>query len=653
MIKTFILKRRERTKVLLPERRQVLILFLLSASFILLMPFLNTAMAEGSLVEGRGVWLWHCWEDRTIEGTTYSYQMNADNIVNILKSANMKWIAVKLGDADSLWDNSGVTDAVGWVNDNIDKFHNNGIKVYGWQYIYGNDDYHGISEVSEADVANQILSIDNLDGLIIDAESGLKASNGDAKAEEFFETVRSQHPNAFLAYTSFARPLTHPDFPYKIFHNYTDAFLPQAYWKDRPTSPSNEISIFTDQWEEVQAGWISEGNSDLADVPLNPIGSLNADVPPSEVDEFLNEIYLEDYMSPSFWRYKLVNTEIWDYFFGDRIYAIYEELLGRTPDEEGLSYYRGLLAEGWKIEKIKSAIKKSKEYKKHQIELIYQSLLNRSPDNTGLDYYLGQVLEKGWSFERVRKAIENSLEYKKVRIAEFYQNLFEREADSEGYDYYVGKIKNQDWSLERIKQALKNSEEYRKKSVKRSFQGILDRSPEEEAVDYYASLLKKGWSVEKVKEALRNSEEYRRKEVKAAFQDLLGRSPEATALEYYMDLMDLWASKEDVRRLIKSSGEYNRYQVTLAYQEVLGREPDSSGFSYYVSLMEDKGWTKDRVRETFRNSSEFSSYATDQINSAYQDILDRDPTDEEFVHYFDLMKYEGWLPEEVREDLES
>ncbi len=134
---------------------------------------------------------------------------------------------MKLGDSNSFYDGAG-GNVFNWATTYggftavIDSFHNNGIKVYGWQYVYGTSKWGGGG--TESGVTNQILSIPGIDGFIIDAEVEFEAAGMTAVAAQYLNSVRAAHPNSFVALTSFARVTGQP-IPWTTFLSQCDAFL--------------------------------------------------------------------------------------------------------------------------------------------------------------------------------------------------------------------------------------------------------------------------------------------------------------------------------------------------------------------------------------------------------------------------------------------
>jgi hypothetical protein len=215
--------------------------------------------------EGKGVWIWNLWD---VEGG------DVDRIIARMDGAGVTWVAIKLGDSDSFWTRAGLTP------EKIERFHNAGIEVYAWHFVYSTDQWN-VAGVSEADVSIRILDIPGVDGLIINAEGAWedRDSNGDylpdlgkgQVAERYLQAIRAAHPDAFIAYATFARIDSHVWFPYLEFGRYSDAAMPLAFWATRPTSLENEMAVLREQWERWAGVWREHGFEDSVK-PLMPVG---------------------------------------------------------------------------------------------------------------------------------------------------------------------------------------------------------------------------------------------------------------------------------------------------------------------------------------------------------------------------------------------
>jgi hypothetical protein len=294
---------------------------------------------------GKGVWILRVWNIENGEVVGYK---DPTEIINNLQSANIGWVIIKCGDGRFLWENEP-KNAIGWVSDAISEFHAAGIKVFGWDFVYG---AHGAGPVGtggdpleEAEVANSILNIPGIDGLVINAETDYDATSEETskreQATQYMLSIRESHPEAFIAYNTFARINSHQYFPYVQFGMYCDAVMPMAYWKDRPTSPTNEVDIMHQQWKEKYEAWQDTPNR-YAIKPIIPVGQSSNDpgtvyCSGSEIIEFCNALSDYGYADMSIYRYDKFTDEAWDAYstcFGEFLIKAFcpVDLLITDPD---------------------------------------------------------------------------------------------------------------------------------------------------------------------------------------------------------------------------------------------------------------------------------------------------------------------------------
>lgn len=96
------------------------------------------------------------------------------------------------------------------------------------------------------------------------------------------------------------------------------------------------------------------------------------------------------------------------------INKIYQEVLGREADPQGLRTWLSELNRNTRLKDIRSRIAKSKETK-GVINRIYQEVLGRSVDPSGLKTYRSH-LARGWSQNEVREHIQRSDEARKRNL---------------------------------------------------------------------------------------------------------------------------------------------------------------------------------------------------------------------------------------------
>jgi hypothetical protein len=241
---------------------------------------------------GKGDWIHSIPVAEANAGVT-----TVQGLIDYEKSEGVQWLAVKCGDG-----NYGIP--TNWTQFNstlIADCHADGIKIFGYVYVYGGgSDPNGPSTVSgEIAVAQNSLAL-NPDGLIIDWESeyeGLGDSTAVANATQYCQAIRAQYPNTFLATAPIWDPLVNLPDIYRAFNEYCNAVMPQAYCSANATtqtylyhgSPDQMIPILDADWSEVQNDWISEGYSDAVK-PIVPIAYGATPVTGSEIDEFVSDL---------------------------------------------------------------------------------------------------------------------------------------------------------------------------------------------------------------------------------------------------------------------------------------------------------------------------------------------------------------------------
>jgi hypothetical protein len=272
---------------------------------------LQSCYAKDSLsISGKGMYIWQMWNANSSNLTT---------TINKLKSNGITWVVIKMGDGDSYYNQSGKS-LYNWaatysgMDSVISIFHSNGIKVLAFQYVYG-DPHHWLNVWSETDVANWVLDVKGIDGLIIDAEiqyDTLKTRVTTARA--YCDSIRIHHPNSFIGLTAWSRPNSHSTFPWTSFLDRVQVNMPQAYWGARPTTVQNELNLMSSQFISNTNTWVSQGDSAAAK-PIMPIGDgYTAKVIQGDITSFCNLSQTTyNYPGVSLWEYnQIANSFIWN-----------------------------------------------------------------------------------------------------------------------------------------------------------------------------------------------------------------------------------------------------------------------------------------------------------------------------------------------------
>jgi len=303
---------------------------------------------------GKGIWIWKIYElEKDKENPLRA-------IVEKLKNKKIDWVAVKCGDGRFYWPEDK-KEYKKWLEEQggfgkvINEFHNAGIKVLLWQYVYGK---HGAgppgaecggTPEEEAEVAKKILAIEGIDGFIIDAESWYQGTAKDAEVYliDIQNYMQANNLDIFIAYTTFWNPnQTYGDSTlqkehYKVFGQYCDAVMPQVYPRRNLASWMERTE---EEWGNLYKEWIKKGDGLALEEriksvkPLIPLGR-GWDIASDEIEKFCHIVYSHGHVGVSLWRYDLLNETCWN-VYKDWWKAYEEEDPTLLVKSKGLQYLR-------------------------------------------------------------------------------------------------------------------------------------------------------------------------------------------------------------------------------------------------------------------------------------------------------------------------
>ncbi len=292
-------------------------LALLVMIMVSLVPFGKCAAQDSLPIGAKGMYLWKLW-------AANGGGKNLNTVITKLKSVGVTWLVIKMADGDSYY-NSPNHSLYNWATSNYSSmdsvvavFHANGIKLLAFQYVYGVPHHWGNS-ASETDVANSILNVKGIDGLLIDAEIQYDTlANRVAAAQAYIDSIHAHHPDAFIALTAWARIIGHNTFPWTTFLDRVNVNMPQTYWAARPTTPKNELSRMNSDFTYFTNVWVSIGDS-AADKPIMPLGQgeyfgYGNDVRQGDITSFCNLSQTTyNYHGVSLWEYNQIrHSYVWD-----------------------------------------------------------------------------------------------------------------------------------------------------------------------------------------------------------------------------------------------------------------------------------------------------------------------------------------------------
>jgi hypothetical protein len=166
---------------------------------------------------------------------------------------------------------------------------------------------------------------------------------------------------------------------------------------------------------------------------------------------------------------------------------------------------------------------------------LYQTLLGRPADNNGLAYWVGR-LNAGLARADIVGAFWNSDENRTREVAAYYQAFLRREPDAPGLTYWAGQLKNGLDETAVILGFLQQAEGQQAPDavfVQALYSGVLGRTASDGELRGWLSRLSGGESRQQVASAFLFSAEAAGLAVTNIFGAYLQRAPVPTELDYW------------------------------------------------------------------------------------------------------------------------
>lgn len=236
---------------------------------------------------GKGIFI---WQGKNFAGGSISTTVAA------CAAMKLKWVALKIGDRNS----NTYASYIDMLNA-VAAFHQAGIQVWGWHYIYGgiyidstgNAVPYGASPTQEAQYAIGETVRLGLDGYIIDAEKQFKLYHQQERATEFMNALDAGI-TVPVALCSYRFPDVHPEFPWDEFlaNGRVTIHMPQVYW-----GPGNSKTDLLSSMYQLNA---------IKELPVVPVGRAyigdgNANPTPEEITLFMQTAVDEQLHGCTFW----------------------------------------------------------------------------------------------------------------------------------------------------------------------------------------------------------------------------------------------------------------------------------------------------------------------------------------------------------------
>ncbi len=142
----------------------------------------------------------------------------------------------------------------------------------------------------------------------------------------------------------------------------------------------------------------------------------------------------------------LAESEEWTAFVVDQMYL---DTLGRTADAAGRAFWIDQIQRGMSVADAAALFYGSPEYLAREgnsydawVEDLYRELLYRSPDGPGLTFWTGQAGTVGT--EWVALSFYQSVESRRTRVSDLFERFLDRAPDAAGHAYWAEVLTNGD-----------------------------------------------------------------------------------------------------------------------------------------------------------------------------------------------------------------
>ncbi|WP_315831395.1 DUF4214 domain-containing protein [Bradyrhizobium prioriisuperbiae] len=237
---------------------------------------------------------------------------------------------------------------------------------------------------------------------------------------------------------------------------------------------------------------------------------------------------------------------------GGEIYALYDAILGRTPDPLGFEGWVSLLEHGTSLHEVAARILASPEAQLHLgaadnatfVEQLYQTALHRQPEAAGLQGWTN-ALNQGMSRADIAIAFALSTENVSGMQASLNAGVFAPDLDAS--------------------------------NVARLYYGLLGRAPDAAGLAGWTNVIKDGASLTSIAQAFLNSTEYNSSHagmsdaqfVDSLYVNALGRHADSAGLQGWVNALANGTSHADVAIGIAESAEALNHHLSHIEQSWL------------------------------------------------------------------------------------
>lgn len=192
---------------------------------------------------------------------------------------------------------------------------------------------------------------------------------------------------------------------------------------------------------------------------------------------------------------------------------VYQDLLGRPPEADGLTAWLAQLGQGMSRSQLVAEIEQSPEYRRDEVTAIYQHYLHRPADSGALEMG-SQLLAKGETDEQLATIVTGSPEYLALHggtnqgfLNALFQDALNRPIDS-GTNVAFGQTLAAGASRAQIAAIVFASHEYHAGVVEIAHLDLLHREADAAGQSFWTDRLDAGVSNDQLVAALAGSNEY-------------------------------------------------------------------------------------------------------------------------------------------------
>jgi hypothetical protein len=192
---------------------------------------------------------------------------------------------------------------------------------------------------------------------------------------------------------------------------------------------------------------------------------------------------------------------------------------------------------------------------------LYQGLLGRNADPNGLAYWTGQ-LNAGVTRTQVAQDVGTSPEALNYDVNQFYEVLLDRPADAAGLNYWTGELQTGE-SLDQVKAGILGSNEFfslagntNQNFLDSLYRDELGRPVDGASLVNWENQLNGGASRTQVADDVLTSPEAAREKVASFYQDVLGRTADVGGLDDWSKELEAGVPETQVLAGLAGSNEY-------------------------------------------------------------------------------------------------